>query len=83
MWMEYDESIGIKLEDYFISSIGADWRYSNGNGGTITRQAFAGYKHAVSTEKITVFGHNMGPSTYDSLMPANALNSVMNILGIN
>ena len=83
MWIEYDKSIGINLEDYFISSIGADWRYSNGSGGTVTRQAFAGYKHAVSTEKTTVFGHNMGPSYYDTYMSGNALASVMNVLGIN
>ena len=82
MWIEYDESIGIKLEDYFISSIGADWRYSNGNGGYITRQAFAGYKHAVSTEKITVFGHNLTPTNYDSLMPSTAIDYFKNTLGI-
>ena len=82
MWIEYDESIGIKLEDYFISSIGADWRYSNGSGGYITRQAFAGYKHAVSTEKITVYGHNLTPSNYDSLMPSTAITFFKNTLGI-
>lgn len=81
MWIEYDESIGIKLEDYFVSSIGADWRYAQGRGFS-TNQAFAGYKHAVSTEKVTVFGHNIGPSDYDKLVTAEGLAQIKEWLNI-
>ena len=81
MWIEYDESIGIKLEDYFVSSIGADWRYAQGRGFS-TNQAFAGYKHAVSTEKVTVFGHNIGPSDYDKLVTEQDLTQIKEWLNI-
>ena len=81
VWIEYDESIGIKLEDYFVSSIGADWRYPQGRG-FITNQAFAGYKHAVSTEKVTVFGHNIGPSDYDKLVTEQDLTQIKEWLNI-
>ena len=81
MWIEYDEDCPIKVEDYLVSSIGADWRYQQGRGFT-TNQAFAGYKHAVSTEKVTVFGHNMGPSEYDTLVTEKDLALIKKYLGI-
>lgn len=81
MWVEYDESCPIKVEDYLISSIGADWRYQQGRGFS-TNQAFAGYKHAVSTEKVTVFGHNIGPSDYDTLVTEKDLEQIKEWLNI-
>lgn len=81
MWVEYDESCPIKVEDYLISSIGADWRYQQGRGFS-TNQAFAGYKHAVSAEKVTVFGHNIGPSDYDKLVTSDDLAQIKEWLNI-
>ena len=81
MWVEYDESCPIKVEEYLVSSIGADWRYQQGRGFS-TNQAFAGYKHAVSTEKVTVFGHNIGPSDYDTLVTEEDLKQIKEWLNI-
>ena len=81
MWVEYDEDCPIKVEDYLVSSIGADWRYQQGRSFT-TNQAFAGYKHAVSTDKVTVFGHNIGPSDYDTLVTDEDLAQIKEWLNI-
>ncbi len=73
MWIEEAE-----LAPYFISSIGADWRLTSGT----TRQAFAGYKHAVFTEKQIVFGHSFGAEDYETYV-AGDLEYIKATLGIN
>lgn len=61
---------------YFVASIGVDWRLSNNS----TRQAFAGFKYAVTTSERLVFGHNVGPTAYDAVMDTQ---TVQNLLGMN
>ncbi len=49
---------------YVTAAIGADWRDEN---NTVS-QAFSGYNYAITTTPTVVFGHTVGPATYDEIM---------------
>ena len=70
IWVKEPEA-----REYLVASIGADWRDSNEQG----KQAFAGYKHAITNEPISVVGHNVELSRYRDVMDSE---KVQEILGI-
>ena len=71
IWVKEPEAVG-----KIVATIGADWRVtSNGK----TDQAFSGYNHLITTEPRTVYGHNVGPKAYDSVVKSD---EVMALLGM-
>ena len=60
---------------YVAAAIGADWRDAN---NTVS-QTFSGFNYAVTTEPTVVFGHNVGPETYDEVMDVEKVLKMLEI----
>ena len=62
----------IKEEEYvgkIVAAVGADWRTAEGK----ISQAFSGYNYVLTTEPRLVFGHTVGPNSYDTLMDTDLI----------
>lgn len=62
----------IKEEEYvgkIVAAVGADWRTSQNK----ISQAFSGYNYVLTTEPRLVFGHTVGPNSYDTLMDTDLI----------
>ncbi len=57
-------------------AVGADWRVSAGGS---TSQAFSGMNYILTTEPRMMFGHNVGPKAYDTIMDTD---KVQQLLGL-
>ena len=71
IWVKEPEA-----REYLVAGIGADWRDKDEQA----LQAFAGYKHAITSEPTIVIGHNVELSRYRDVMDSE---KVQEILGIN
>ena len=71
VWIQEANMVG-----HFAGTIGADWREKKGGA---TDQAFSGYNYLITTQPTVVFGHNVGPAVYDSVMDSA---TVKNLLGL-
>ncbi len=62
----------IKEEEYVgkvAATVGADWRTPQ----DAISQAFSGYNHKLTTEPRVIFGHTVGPNSYDTLMDTDLI----------
>ena len=70
-WIKEPNMVG-----HFVGTIGADWRTTIGGS---TDQAFSGYNYLLSTEPRIVFGHNVGPAAYDTVMDSAKVQSLLGL----
>ena len=63
--------------EYLVASIGADWR----DASQKPLQAFAGYKHAITTEPQMVIGHNIPTSKWDEIV-GDESEKIQKIIGL-
>ena len=58
-WIKEPEYVG-----KVVAAIGADWRTAESK----VSQAFSGRNYKLTTEPRLIFGHNVGPKAYDTVM---------------
>mgnify|MGYP004604732495 CR=1 FL=1 len=71
VWVKEPEWAG-----YMTAAVGADIRGADG----YCQQAFAGINFDVTAQPRTIYGHNVGPNRYDTIMDSA---TVQQLLGIN
>lgn len=60
---------------YLSIAIGADWRTEE----NVISQAYSGHNYAVSTEPRVIFGHNVGPNSYDEIMDTEKVQEMLHL----
>ncbi len=60
---------------YVAAAIGADWRDESNN----ISQTYSGFNYALTTEPTVVFGHNVGPDTYDDVMDSEKVQALLEL----
>ena len=70
-WIKEPEYVG-----KVVATIGADWRTDENK----ISQAFSGHNYKLTTEPRLIFGHNVGPKAYDTVMDSKKVQQLLGLL---
>ena len=61
--------------EYVVAAVGVDWRGADEKA----QQAYSGHNYALTTEPRVIFGHNVGPKSYEEIMDTQKVQELLDI----